>query len=93
MCVSEQNDGSQLAPVAQVAADEARERFALPPACVEGYLTANGQRLHYVEAGVGPLVLLLHGFPEFWYSWRALLPTLASTHRVIALDLRGYNLS
>ncbi|HEX8731006.1 MAG TPA: alpha/beta hydrolase [Ktedonobacterales bacterium] len=91
--MSEQNDGSQLAQVAQSAAEEAHERFALPPGCVEGYLTANGQRLHYVEAGAGPLVLLLHGFPEFWYSWRALLPALAPTRHVVALDMRGYNLS
>ena len=92
-CVSDQHDDSQLAQVDQSAADEARERFDLPPGCVEGYLTANGQRFHYVTAGAGPLVLLLHGFPEFWYSWRALLPALAPTHRVVALDLRGYNLS
>ncbi|HEX8998020.1 MAG TPA: alpha/beta hydrolase [Ktedonobacterales bacterium] len=75
------------------AASEAHERFALPPGCVEGYITANGQRLHYVSAGAGPLVLLLHGFPEFWYSWRANIPALALSHRVVALDMRGYNLS
>jgi pimeloyl-ACP methyl ester carboxylesterase len=50
-------------------------------------------RLHYVTAGSGPLVLLLHGYPEFWYSYRYQLPALAATHRVVALDLRGYNLS
>src|SRR5688500_6861812 len=37
----------------------------------------NGVRLHYVEAGSGPLVILLHGFPEFWYSWRFQIPALA----------------
>ena len=50
-------------------------------------------RLHYVTTGSGPLVLLLHGYPEFWYSYRYQLPALAQTHRVVALDLRGYNLS
>jgi len=51
----------------------------------------NGIRLHYVEAGSGPLVILLHGFPEFWYSWRHQLPALAEAgFRVIAPDLRGY---
>jgi pimeloyl-ACP methyl ester carboxylesterase len=51
-------------------------------------------RLHYVEAGRGPLVLLLHGFPEFWYSWRHQIPALAGAgFRVVAPDLRGYNLS
>lgn len=54
----------------------------------------NGVRLHYVEAGEGPLVVLLHGFPEFWYAWRHQIPALAGAgFRVIAADLRGYNLS
>jgi len=54
----------------------------------------NGVRLHWVEAGQGPLVILLHGFPEFWYAWRHQIPALASGgFRVIAPDMRGYNLS
>jgi epoxide hydrolase 4 len=54
----------------------------------------NGVRLHYVEAGSGPPVILLHGFPEFWYSWRHQIPALAQAgFRVLAPDLRGYNLS
>jgi pimeloyl-ACP methyl ester carboxylesterase len=52
----------------------------------------NGLRFHYVEAGSGPLVVLLHGFPEFWYTWRHQLPALAAAgHRAVAPDLRGYN--
>lgn len=48
--------------------------------------------LHYVEDGSGPLIVLLHGFPEFWYSWRKQIPALAAAgFRVIAPDLRGYN--
>ncbi|MDF1666418.1 MAG: alpha/beta hydrolase, partial [Planctomycetota bacterium] len=53
-------------------------------------------RLHYVEAGDprGPLIILLHGFPEFWYSWRHQIPVLSEAgFRVIAPDMRGYNLS
>jgi pimeloyl-ACP methyl ester carboxylesterase len=51
-------------------------------------------RLHYVEAGTGPLVVLLHGFPDFWYSWRNQIPRLAAAgFRVVAVDLRGFNLS
>ena len=51
-------------------------------------------RLHWVEQGTGPLVLLLHGFPEFWYAWRHQIPALAAAgFRVVAPDLRGYNLS
>jgi pimeloyl-ACP methyl ester carboxylesterase len=51
-------------------------------------------RLHYVEAGDGPLVVLLHGFPEFSYGWRQQIAPLAKAgFRVVAPDLRGYNLS
>jgi epoxide hydrolase 4 len=51
-------------------------------------------RLHYVEAGKGPLVLLLHGFPQFWYEWRHQIPALVEAgFRVVAPDMRGYNLS
>jgi pimeloyl-ACP methyl ester carboxylesterase len=53
-----------------------------------------GVRLHYVEAGTGPLVILLHGFPELWYAWRRQIAPLAQAgYRVIAPDMRGYNLS
>jgi epoxide hydrolase 4 len=56
------------------------------------YVYANGIRLHCVEAGDGPPVVLLHGFPEFWYSWRHQLPALAAAgFRAVAPDLRGYN--
>lgn len=52
----------------------------------------NGVRLHWVEAGTGPLIVLLHGFPDFWYGWRRQIPTLVSAgHRIVAVDLRGYN--
>jgi len=51
-----------------------------------------GIPIHYVEAGHGPLIVLLHGFPEFWYSWRNQIPALAAAgFHVIAVDLRGYN--
>lgn len=54
----------------------------------------NGIRLHWVEAGEGPLVVLLHGFPEFWYSWRHQIRGLAGEgFRVVAPDQRGYNRS
>jgi pimeloyl-ACP methyl ester carboxylesterase len=63
------------------------------------FVEANGVRFHLVEAGAvpaddhRPLVLLLHGFPEFWYGWRSQIPALAERFRVVAPDLRGYNLS
>ncbi|MET9878827.1 alpha/beta hydrolase [Actinacidiphila glaucinigra] len=51
-------------------------------------------RLHLVEQGTGPLVLLVHGFPESWYSWRHQLPALAAAgYRAVALDVRGYGRS
>ena len=54
----------------------------------------NGVRLHWVEAGEGPPVVLLHGFPEFWWGWRRQIQPLADAgFRVIAPDLSGYNLS
>ena len=53
----------------------------------------NGIRLHYAAAGSGPLILFLHGFPEFWYAWKDLLAAFAETHRAVAPDMRGYNLS
>ena len=61
----------------------------------EGYADVGEDvRLHYVEAGHGPLVVLLHGFPEFWFSWRLqIAPLAAAGFRVVAPDLRGYNLS
>jgi pimeloyl-ACP methyl ester carboxylesterase len=60
----------------------------------EGYSEVDGQRLHYVEVGEGPLLILLHGFPEFWYGWREQIkPLTAAGFRVVAPDMRGYNLS
>ena len=60
----------------------------------EGFAEVNSVRLHYVEAGSGPLLLLLHGFPDFWYSWRYQIPVLARAgFHVVAPDMRGYNLS
>ena len=58
------------------------------------YAELGDVRLHYVEAGQGPLVLLLHGFPQFWYQWRHQIPALVEAgFRVVAPDMRGYNLS
>jgi pimeloyl-ACP methyl ester carboxylesterase len=60
----------------------------------DGYAELGDVRLHYVEAGDGPLVVLLHGFPEFWFGWRSQIPALAEAgFRAVAPDMRGYNLS
>ncbi len=66
----------------------------LPSDLREGYAEIGDVRLHYVEAGEGPLIVLLHGFPEFWYAWRQqIAPLAAAGFRVVAPDTRGYNLS
>ena len=64
------------------------------------YVTVNGVRLHCVTAGPAtqsdtdaPLMMFLHGFPEFWYEWKAQLREFAKDHLVVAPDMRGYNLS
>jgi pimeloyl-ACP methyl ester carboxylesterase len=55
------------------------------------FADVNGIRLHYVEEGNGPLVILVHGFPYLWYAWRSQIRTLAAAgYRVVAPDLRGY---
>jgi hypothetical protein len=54
------------------------------------YVTSSGIRFHYVTKGSGQPLILLHGFPETWYSWRKNIDALAQYFRVIALDLKGY---
>ena len=67
----------------------------LPGDLREGYAEIGDVRLHYLlQAGEGPLIVLLHGFPEFWYGWRQQIePLVAAGFRVVAPDTRGYNLS
>ncbi|MCM1983549.1 alpha/beta fold hydrolase [Lyngbya confervoides] len=55
------------------------------------FICTNRINLHYVTQGEGELVILLHGFPEFWYSWRFQIPVLAKHFKVVVPDLRGYN--
>jgi len=58
------------------------------------WVEARGIRFHLAEAGAGEdVVLLLHGWPQHWYEWRHLIPALAGTHRVLAMDLRGFGWS
>ena len=57
------------------------------------YADVNGQRLHYVSEGKGPLMMFVHGFPEFWYAWQGQLAEFGRDHHAVALDMRGYNLS
>ncbi|MDJ0590901.1 MAG: alpha/beta hydrolase [Pleurocapsa sp. MO_226.B13] len=56
-----------------------------------GFIKTNGVNLHYVSQGTGKLMLMLHGFPEFWYSWRHQIAKFSRDYHVVAIDLRGYN--
>jgi pimeloyl-ACP methyl ester carboxylesterase len=53
----------------------------------------NGVKIHYAAAGEGPLVVFIHGFPDYWYSWHHQMNGLKDEYRVVALDTRGYNKS
>jgi pimeloyl-ACP methyl ester carboxylesterase len=63
------------------------------PRWKDQFAEVNGVRLHYVTQGKGPLIIFLHGFPEFWYEWKDQLPEFGKDHRAVAPDMRGYNLS
>lgn len=54
-----------------------------------GVATVNGTSLYFVRGGSGPVVILLHGFPQDWYEWHKTMPLLAKTFTVVAVDLRG----
>lgn len=56
-----------------------------------GFADSAGVRIHYVTRGKGPLVVMIHGFPDFWYTWRNQMPALAEHFQVVAIDQRGYN--
>src|SRR5208283_3891415 len=68
---------------------------SLLPGAREDYVDSGGVRIHCVSLGrsESPLLVLIHGFPDFWYSWRAQMPALARDFHVVAIDQRGYNLS
>jgi pimeloyl-ACP methyl ester carboxylesterase len=78
-------DSSQLAPEASATPSGVEFTF--------GFADSDGVRIHYAEAGAGPLVVFIHGFPDFWYSWRHQMKGLADRYRVVAIDQRGYNKS
>jgi pimeloyl-ACP methyl ester carboxylesterase len=79
-------------PLLAPAIDSLRQaRQGVAVAIVHRYVPVRGLTLHCAVAGHGPLVILLHGFPECWYSWRHQLAALATRFTVVAPDLRGYN--
>ncbi|MEZ5937324.1 MAG: alpha/beta hydrolase [Hyphomonadaceae bacterium] len=75
-----------------VSADPVKQAKAAIP-LEDKYADNNGVKIHYVASGEGPLVVLIHGFPDFWATWTDLIPALNDGYRVAAVDTRGYNLS
>jgi pimeloyl-ACP methyl ester carboxylesterase len=59
----------------------------------EGYADSNGVKIHYATIGSGPLVVMIHGFPDYWFTWRHQMEGLADRFQVVAIDQRGYNRS
>ncbi len=66
---------------------------ALQDEVTHHYADNDGVKIHYVKAGSGPLVVMVHGFPDYWYTWRAQMSALKDHFTVVALDQRGYNRS
>lgn len=58
-----------------------------------GYADSNGVKIHYASLGSGPLIVMIHGFPDYWYSWRDQMEALSDQYQCVAIDQRGYNLS
>lgn len=83
-------------PVVGLAAQPATDSSSLLPIenkVAHGYATNSGVRIHYAHLGQGPLVVMIHGFPDCWLTWREQMEVLAKDHEVVAIDQRGYNLS
>lgn len=59
----------------------------------QGFLENRKVKLHYAEVGSGPLVLFVHGFPDYWYTWREQMLAITDNYHAVAIDLRGFNLS
>jgi len=72
--------------------------MAAPAADIEdrvkhGYADSSGVKIHYASLGTGPLIVMIHGFPDFWYTWRKQMEVLSENYQCVAIDQRGYNLS
>ena len=80
-------------PPASSGAAEAAALLPIEARVTHGYATNDGVALHYARMGSGPLVVLIHGFPDCWLTWRDQMDALATDHEVVAFDQRGYNLS
>lgn len=59
----------------------------------QGYVDSSGVKIHYATLGSGPLIVMIHGFPDYWYTWRKQMEGLSDKYQCVAIDQRGYNLS
>src|SRR6266478_8886317 len=76
--------------VALLASDVA-EGGDLESRVTHGYADSSGVKIHYASIGKGPLMVMIHGFPDFWYTWRAQMEALSDKFQCVAIDQRGYN--
>lgn len=75
------------------ASASAQTASGLEARVTEGFADSNGVKIHYATLGTGPLVIMIHGFPDYWYTWRHQMEGLADRFQVVAIDQRGYNRS
>lgn len=76
-----------LVAVVSVHADDFESRVK------HGFVDSNGVKIHYATIGSGPLMIMIHGFPDYWYTWRKQMEGLSDKYQCVAIDQRGYNLS
>jgi pimeloyl-ACP methyl ester carboxylesterase len=74
---------------AELSCAEAQDKAEVPPGFVSATAKVNGTTIHYVRGGKGPPIILIHGFPEDWFEYRAIMPRLSRRFTVVAVDLRG----
>jgi pimeloyl-ACP methyl ester carboxylesterase len=82
-----------LKTAAALLASDVAEAGDLESRVTHGYADSNGVKIHYASLGKGPLMVMIHGFPDFWYTWRAQMEALSDKFQCVAIDQRGYNLS
>ena len=84
-----------LLVVAGCQASPTRDTRDIDQRVTNGYADSNGVKIHYAALGekTAPLIVMIHGFPDFWYTWRDQMQALSKDYYVVAIDQRGYNLS
>ena len=85
--------GAAAAALVVLMAFNSGEPAQNPAPVAHEFADVNGVRLHYAKTGSGPLIVFVHGFPEFWYEWKDQLAEFGKDHLAVAPDMRGYNLS